>query len=778
MWGAAMAVLIVSSVASAQQPRPSGAAPATVTVAGQPAAPRSELPIPVAPKTIIRQNGQVVVRAIKLKEPLKLDGKLDEAVYSENEPIDGFIQAVPANGQPVSEKTEAWILFDDKYIYVTAKLYESVPESQWVANEIRRDTNQMRQNDIFGVIFDTFYDRRNGFHFYTNALGGFTDQLVTDEGNPNGDWNPVWDVRPGRFDGGWITEMAIPFKSLRYVSGTNMTWGVQLRRSIRRKNEWSHLTALPAANGGPNTVFRLSRAATLVGLDLPPQSANIDLKPYVIGTNSTDRLRTPPLSNDFTSSIGGDMKYGITSNLTADITVRTDFAQVEVDEQQLNLTRFSLQFPEKRDFFLEGRGIFDFGRGGGSNGPTLGFGSGGNSSPSTGAPTFFYSRRIGLDAGRVVPIRAGGRVTGRVGKWTVGALNIETGEEPVAGLLPTNFTVARLRRNILRRSSVGGIISNRDNSTIVKGSSNLAYGVDGLFSFFNDLNMGGYFGKSEVDGKSANNTSYQGRFDYAPDKWGVRADYLVVGANYSPEVGFTNRNNFRRSFGSARYSPRPKGSKRVRKYTSEGTFEYLVTDTTGRLESRAAAGRFLIEKQSSDMISVVTTNHYEYLARPFNVATGVTIPTGGYTYSDVTASYGFGQQRRLSGSLQYQGGQFYNGTINALSFSTGRFAIRSNWSLEPTFTINHVELPVGTFTNAVLVARTDYGFSPRRFISGLMQYSSSTHVLSSNFRFRWEYRPGSELFVVYTDERDTLKPGYPDLRNRAFVVKATRLLRF
>ncbi len=773
MWGVAAAALMLSRPALAQPARQSAQ-----SGGGQLASAPTDLPIPVAPKSIVRENGQVVVRAIRLKEPLRVDGRLDEAVYRENEPIDGFIQAIPNNGQPVSERTEAWVTFDDNYIYITAKLYESVPESQWVANEIRRDTNQMRQNDMFGVLLDTFHDKRNGFHFYTNALGGFTDQLVTDEGNPNGDWNPVWNVRPGRFEGGWVTEMAIPFKSIRYVSGTNMTWGIQMRRSIRRKNEWSHLTALPAAGGGPNTIFRLSRAATLVGLDLPPQSANIDLKPYAIGTNTTDRVRVPSVSNDLTSSFGGDLKYGITSNLTADVTVRTDFAQVEVDEQQLNLTRFSLQFPEKRDFFLEGRGIFDFGRGGGSSGARLGFGSGGNTDASTGAPTFFYSRRIGLEGGRVVPIRAGGRVTGRVGKWTVGAVNIETADEPVAGVAPTNFTVARVKRNILRRSSIGGIMSNRDKSALVKGSSNLAYGVDGLFSFGNDLSMGAYFAKSEVDGRNTRNASYQARLDYAPDRWGVRADYLVVGANYSPEVGFTNRTNFRRRYVSGRFSPRPAKSRRVRKYTTEGSYEYLVTDTTGRLESRATTGRFLIEKQSSDLISVVATNRYEFLARPFTVAQGVTIPVGGYTFSDLTASYGFGQQRRLSGSLAWQTGHFYNGDINAVSFSTGRFAIRSNWSIEPTFTVNHVSLPAGTFTNTVIVARTDYGFSPRRFMSALLQYSSSTHVLSSNLRFRWEYRPGSELFVVYTDERDTLRPGYPDLRNRAFVMKVTRLFRF
>jgi hypothetical protein len=357
-------------------------------------------------------------------------------------------------------------------------------------------------------------------------------------------------------------------------------------------------------------------------------------------------------------------------------------------------------------------------------------------------------------------------------------LNIEAEDEPIGGIAPTNFTVARLKRNILRRSSVGAIVSNRDKSTVVKGSGNLAYGVDGLFSFFNDLSMGGYLAKSDVDGRTTRNTSYSAKFDYAPDKWGVRGDYLVVGANYSPEVGFTNRSNFRRSYVSGRFSPRPTKSKRVRKYTSEGSYEYLVTDTTGRLETRAATGRFVIEKQNSDMFTVVATNHYEFLARSFTVNPGVTIPVGGYTFTDVTTSYGFGQQRRLSGSLQWQTGHFYNGDINSVSFSTGRFAIRSNWSLEPTFTVNHVSLPTGTFTNAVLVGRTDYGFSPRRFMSALVQYSSSTHVLSSNFRFRWEYRPGSEMFVVYTDERDTLKPGYPDLRNRAFTVKVTRLFRF
>jgi len=752
-----------------------GRAPAGPAVAAPVAV---DLAAPQAPATVARANGRVIVRAIHLAEPLTVDGKLDESVYRDNLPVDGFIQTVPANGQPVSEKTEAWVMYDDAYIYICARLYDSAPPDKWIANELRRDTNQLRQNDMFGVMLDTFHDRRNGYNFYTNPIGGFTDQLITDEGNPNADWNPVWKVHEGRFEGGWTTEMAIPFKSIRYVSGPGQVWGIQMRRSIRRKNEWAHLTALPAANGGPNSVFRISQAATLVGLDLPDQSANIQLKPYASTNTTTDLLRRPPVSNDTTLGWGGDLKYGITANLTADVTVRTDFAQVEVDEQQLNLTRFPLQFPEKRDFFLEGRGTFDFGRAAGAGGiGGLGFGSGGNSQPSVSAPQLFYSRRIGLNNGRVIPIDVGGRLTGKAGKFSVGALNLQTADEDISKTPQTNFTVLRIRRDILRRSVIGAMVTNRSQSTVVPGASNLAYGVDGNFSFLDDLTMGGYVAQSDTDGRTTDNQSYTARFDYAPDKYGFRADYLKVGANYLPEVGFVNRTNFSRSFASARFSPRPRGSKHVRKYTTEGTFEYLESGA-GYLETRNAAARFMVEFQNSDQFSVVTTDRYERLVQPFTVSPGHPIPRGAYSFNDAIVTYGFGQQRRMSGSLALQAGGFYDGTITGLTYSTGRVAILKQWSLEPSFTVNRIELSSGPFTSQVYRARTDYGFSPRRFISALVQYSSADRVFSSNLRYRWEYSPGSELFVVYTDERDTTAAGYPALRNRAFVIKATRLFQF
>ena len=761
---ALMALVFCTSGVSAQLPQ-ARASSSNSTSADDP-------PMPVAPDVISRgDNGRIVVRAVRLAEPLRIDGKLDEEVYSSVPPITDFIQTLPAEGKVSTEKTEAWVMFDDDYIYVTGKMYEDVPPEKWTANELRRDTSQLRQNDMFGFLVDTFHDRRNGYNFYANPLGGFADQVVTDEGNPNVDWNPVWEVRTGRFEGGWIAEMAVPFKSLRYNSGTNQTWGIQLRRSIRRKNEWTHLTAVPASTGGSTSIFRVSRAATLVGLDLPPASKNIEIKPYGITKTMTDVNKG--VTNDFHPDAGVDAKFGITANLTADVTVNTDFAQVEVDEQQVNLTRFNLVFPEKREFFLEGRGIFDFGKGG----PTNSLAGVSNASTSL-TPSLFYSRAIGLNAGREIPINVGERVTGKAGKYSIGFLNIQTREDEISRTPTTNFTVARLKRDILRRSSIGMMVTNRSQSTVVPGEANLAYGADAAFSFFQNVSFGGYYANSNLEGKNNDNQSYQGRFDYAADRYGAQLQFLNVGLNYKPEVGFVSRYGFDRTYASGRFSPRPRNHfKRIRQFTYQGSLEYIV-NAANQLETRNQTGRFAAEQQNSDILVVEGGANYELLVTPFTIAPGVRIPRGSYHFNDVTMSYQMGQQRRLSGTLMYQTGQFYDGTINGFGFTAARYAILKQWSVEPSIQINDVKLPAGNFTTKLLRARTDYGFSPRMFVSGLMQYSSTGDIFSSNFRFRWEYRPGSELFIVYTDERDTTTPGYPDLRNRAFVVKVNRLVQF
>jgi hypothetical protein len=729
---------------------------------------------PAEPVPIVGRDadGRITVRAVRLAAPLRVDGRLDEEVYLSNPAIDVFVQTLPVENGVPTERTEAWVLFDATTIYVTGRMWESAPPDEWTANEVRRDTNQLRQNDNFGVVFDTFLDRRNGYMFYTNPLGALADYQVTDEGNPNGDWNPVWEVRTGRFEGGWTVEMAIPFKSLRYRSGSNQSWGLQVRRSIRRKNEYSYLTPLPLSSGGPQGFFRVSAAATLTGLDLPPAGRNVEIKPYGISRLTTDRIATPVVSDDVDADFGIDAKYGITANLTADLTYNTDFAQVEVDEQQVNLTRFSLFFPEKREFFLEGRGVFDFGRGG--SGVGGGGGTGVNTTSLT--PTLFYSRRIGLNANRVIPIDVGGRVTGKVGDFGIGLLNIQTGDERVSGTPGTNFSVVRLKRDILRRSSVGAVYTNRSESTVASGS-NQAYGVDSSFSFFENLNFGAFLARTNTPGLRDDDLSYHGKFNYAGDRYGAQAEFLHVGNHFNPEVGFLPRRDFNRSFASARFSPRPRSIDWIRQVTWEGNVEYIETGS-GLVESRQHYGRFNVELENSDQFSVEGARNYEMLLAPFRVAPTVTIPIGGYAFSDTQLRYALGQHRRLSGTATLQLGHFYDGTITTVGFSSARFSVTDQWSVEPNISISRVELPYGRFTTQVLRTRSDYGFNPRMFISALLQYASADRLFSSNLRFRWEYRAGSELFIVYTDERDTLRPGYPDLKNRAFVVKVNRLLRF
>ena len=412
-------------------------------------------PPPVAPEVVSRdEQGRVTVRAGKLTEGIQIDGQLDEAVYQEVPAVTDFIQQLPDEGALATERTEAWIMFNETNVYVSARAWDSAPESEWIANELRRDGSQIRQNDLFAVMFDTFYDRRNGVSFQTTPLGARQDYLMTNEGNPNLDWNTVWDVRVGRFEGGWTVEMEIPFKSLRYEA-ERPVWGLQLRRGIRRKGEMAYLTRLPISaagnSGGTAGIFRISAAGTLVGLELPSANRNIEVKPYAIGGITRDVAGNPLAGNVGNGDVGVDVKYGITESLTADFTYITDFAQVEVDEQQVNLTRFNLFFPEKREFFLEGRGIFNFAQGGFRSSSGGGFFGGGN------APTLFYSRRIGLQGGEMVPILGGGRVTGKVGAVDVGVLTIQTDDALAAGAASTNFTVVRMKRDVLRRSAVGFI---------------------------------------------------------------------------------------------------------------------------------------------------------------------------------------------------------------------------------------------------------------------------------------------------------------------------------
>ena len=734
---------------------------------------------PVPPAVITRDaTGHATVRAIKLASPLTVDGRLDEEVYQREQPFGGLLQVVPRYGEAASERTDLWITYDDRFIYLSCRCWDSAPPDQWIANELRRDTGGLRNNDHIGVMFDTFFDRRSGFGFYTNPLGARADYSVVDEGGSNSDWNPVWMSRTGRFDGGWTVEMAIPLKSLRYRPGDNQTWGVQIRRSVRRKNEWAYLTRVPQVLAGPQALNRISSAGTLVGLDLPPAGRNLELKPYVLSQVTTDRVRTPAVDDDVGVEVGGDLKYHITPSLTFDLTANTDFAQVEIDEQQVNLTRFSLFVPEKRDFFLEGRGTFDFARGG------LGGGGGGDGGDT---PYLFYSRRIGLDRGRAIPINAGGRITGKMGPWAVGLMNIQTGKEAVSGADPTNFSVVRLKRDVLRRSTVGLMATNRSPAVTGLGS-NQAYGIDGSFGLAQDITVGTYWARTNSPGLTGNDRSWQGRFDYNADRYGAKAEVLEVGADFRPDVGFLRRSDFRRSYGEVRFSPRPTRISAVRKFTYNASGEY-IENGAGDVDTRVLGATFVTEFQNSDQFSIDLGRAYDSLQVPFTPAgSPAPIPIGGYTFNDVGASYTFGAQRRVSGVVRVRAGEFYDGTIRTLTIggsglTPSRVSFNRHLSVEPTFSISRVERPSASFTTRLGRARVDYGFTPLMFMSGLVQYSSADRALSTNVRYRWEYAPGSELFLVYTDERGTEDPLASStlvrgLRNRAFVVKVNRLLRY
>ena len=726
-------------------------------------------PAPEAPATINRDaNGRATVRAVRLDAPFQLDGVLEEPVYNTVEPLTGFVQQQPNPGAPGSEETEAWIFYDDNAIYVSARLWDSLPEDQWIANEMQRDSSQLISNDGFIAVFDTFYDRRNGFQFRVNPLGGFNDVQVTDEQCcGNSDWNPIWQVRTGRFDEGWTVEMWIPFKSLRFRPGPSQIWGVQLGRELPGRIEEVYLTPVAISAGAGQ--YRISAGATLTGLEVPAGNRTFEIKPYAIGSLATDRIATPPISNAGSGDFGVDVKYGLTENLTADFTYNTDFAQVEVDEQQVNLSRFSLFFPEKRDFFLESQGIFDFGQSPGS-----GFSS---SASGATAPNIFFSRRIGLKQGQTVPILGGGRLTGKVGDFNIGAINIHSDDAPAANALATNFTVLRIKRDILRRSRIGGIFTGRSVSQVGNGS-NEAYGLDGAFSFYDNVNFFGYYARTDTPSLKQDNTSYQAAFSYDADLYSLRVEHLLVGDNFNPEVGFLRRDDFRRTFVRAQYSPRPAGIAAVRQFSFGTSLDYILNGA-GQIETRILQGSFRTSLENSDSFSANIQQDYELLTHPFQIAPGVAIPVGGYEFQDFQLSYRMGPRRRLTGSFSVQHGEFFGGNITAVRYSRGRLEITPQFSFEPSVSINSITLPQGDFTTKLASTRLTYTFTPRMFVGGLLQYNSTRNVLSTNVRLRWEYQPGSELFVVYNDQRDTeLGRNYPLLENRAFIIKFTRFLRF
>jgi len=725
--------------------------------------------------SIVRRDAadKVIVRTVRLATPLRVDGRLDESVYTSIEPISDFIQQEPREGEPATEKTDAWIFFDDTSLYIAARCWDTHPERE-VANELRRDNGNILGNENFTFVIDPLHDRRNGYLFQTNPLGALRDMTVTDD-QQNSAWNGIWFVKTGRFEYGWTMEVEIPFKSLRYRGSGAQEWGINLRRLVKWKNEMSYLSLVPAALGFGG-VSRMASAATLVGLETPTQSKNIELKPYAVSSVTTDRSAAVPFDNDPKGNVGFDFKYGLTRSLIVDATYRTDFAQVEEDLQQINLTRFSLFFPEKRDFFIEGQGIFDFA--GVQAGNTPGD-----------VPLLFFSRQIGLSAGQEVPVVGGARLTGRAGRFSIGALNIQTDDKLSARAVATNFTAVRLKRNIFRRSNIGFMTTARapalsegpgresNGPAAIASDASYTVGADATLLFFKSINLTSYYALTSTPGAGGDKSSYRGRFDYTDDRYGAAAEHMLIGADFRPDVGYVRRTDFRRSFGQARFSPRPTKSRLIRKLTWQASYDY-VTDAPGTtVQNREAAALFRIDFESSDQLMFEYSREFELLPVRFPISPGVVVPAGAYDYDTSRVTYVLGQQRKVSGRLSAAAGTLYDGTKAEVTYS-GRIGLAPQFSIEPGVTLDWVRLPFGDFEERLLNSRFTITPSARMLISSLVQYNASANSLSSSIRLRWEYTGGSELFVVYSDGRNAAGPGFPVLLNRTFAIKATRLVRF
>jgi len=787
------------------------AAPAAALPQVQEGAPRTfEIDGPPAPtgQAVINQAGEdgSTMRAFRVEGSISIDGKVDEPFYSSHPPITEFIQTVPENNGEPTQRTEVWIGFDDDNVYVAAKIWDTEGPDGWIANEMRRDSPQLRSNDNFGIFLDTFYDRRNAIGFYGNAIGGISDLQITNEGNPNFDWNPLRETRTALFDGGWSIEIAIPFKSLRYRPTREQVWGIQMRRSVLRRNEWSHIAAVPfsVAGNGSQAIFRVSMYGTLVGIEAPPMSRNLEVKPYAIAGYQRDLAATPQIPRDGYGDAGLDVKYGITESLTADLTFNTDFAQVEVDEQQVNLTRFNLTFPEKREFFLESRGIFSFGSGGqmggfggpGGGGGGGGGGFGGGGGGGGGAPQLFYSRSIGLQNNVPVPILGGGRVTGKIGAFDIGVLSMQTGDadgssgdgiskfERDAGAESTNFSVLRLRRDVFARSSVGVLFENRSRSLTGTGS-NQAWGLDGSFGLTDEWSFLGYYMQSRSNGMTgSHHASYRGQLSFNGDVFGGSVDHTLVEYLFNPEIGFVRQRDFRQTSGSMRFSPRPDISG-IRQLNFSVDADYLENARTGLVESKGYGGSASVELDNQDRLNVSWGYNYENFIQNERIS-GATIPAARYENPEWRIGVNLGPTRRLQGGVSFRRGDYYGGTITSLGLNGARFEISKQFFVEPSVSFNWIDLPTalvpGRYDQNVFVTRATYTISPRMYVSALVQAAAGNDIdfrtFIGNFRFRWEWAPGSELFIVYTEDRNADVLGqWSTLNNRGLVVKVNRLLR-
>jgi hypothetical protein len=660
-------------------------------------------------------------RSMRAPRPPVIDGRLDEEVWQLAVPIGPLLQVEPIEGARPSERTEVRILHDDEYLYFGVRCFDSYPAGI-IGTQPQRDAN-LDPDDRVEIVLDTFNDQRNAYFFQMNPVGSRGDALITDNGRVfNKPWDGIWRGQSSIDALGWTMELALPFKTLAFDPDAEV-WRLNVQRFIRRHNEVVRWTGASQDYG----VFVMSQAGELTGLEGMTQGVGLDVTPYAKADWRKNRTATGE-GQASTLHVGVDAFYRVTPNLSAALTAFTDFAETEVDERRINLSRFPLFFPERRDFFLQDSGQFEFA----DNGRSL-------------IP--FFSRRIGLVAGEVIPIDIGAKLTGRAGDWNIGALDVRTGDRTALG--SENLFVARLSRNVGEESTVGGIVTDGDPSGA---GSNSVVGVDANFrgsSIFGDgrLNASAWALHSTTSGISSNAESAYGVSVSSPNQlWTWGASAKEIGDDFNAALGFVPRTGIRSYRVDLGFRPRPEldGVRRI-EFGLEGR---LITDVRDETESSEIEIQpFGILFESGDTIEIEIESSREVLIAPFDIIDTVTIPVGDYRFTRAKIEFGTSSHRPLSFFTRYEVGEFYDGDSRDLRIGFG-------WRPSAGFTgsfswiESQVSLPGGRFTSQVAQLRGDIYFGPDVSWSNFAQWDSDSRSPSLNSRVRWIIEPGNEIFFV------------------------------
>ncbi len=690
---------------------------------------------------------------------IQIDGRLDEADWATLTPITDFVQAQPNDGAPGTENTEVFFGYDDEKLYIGANMYDSDP-SAMITKSLERDAPGIlfEEMDALGLAFDTFLDRRNSFLFFVNPMGGLKDGQGFDDGRSRDyGWNGVVDVRTTQHERGWTMEMSITWRSLRFdPSIENQSWGLNILRRVRRKNEVTYWAPLDRRN----RIFLMSSAGTLKGLGRLPAGNNLTVKPFALTASGSGATLAEDLRGA-EADAGLDLKYGITPNLTLDLTYRTDFSQVEADAEQVNLTRFPLFFPEQREFFLENSGTFSFG----------------DVSRVPGVPrsntsfrdfTLFHSRQIGLRGGTPVPLTGGARLTGRIGEMEVGLLNIQS--ETFDGEAAENFSVVRLRRSVFGRSDVGVIFTNRQDTGVGgAGGSNRTVGFDTNLRLLGNLFVNAY-GAASRDG-SVDDEAARLAVGWRDRFWNVAASVRRIGDDFAPGMGFVRRKGIREGYATVGVHKRLADS-RLLEFNPyvQTTF---TTNLFAELESREQRAGLGLSFDDRSSVNFTYTDRFERITTPFTIS-GTAVPVGDYDFTEGSVRYSSSRGKELSGSLSVSGGGYFGG--DRVSFSgSARWQPGPGVTAEVVAARNNLTLGGNEFSVDVYSGRLKYAVSTTLSFAAFVQLNAETDEMVTNLRANLIHAPLSDLFLLYTERRGMNGAG---VLERFVTLKVTRLLIF